>query len=957
MSKFVTNHIKPYTQPEYEEMAEIFLEGEMNDVDITEKETLSEVLAEIYVKAKELILCDSHVDVLKTSSYCKFLKEFNFLTRKHLEVRKNLQDNYDKIFENQRQVKEIIENLYEQSAEIKGRLGSNQKIQDDLLMKKMQIKRDHEDVLKKMTDEEKKATDEKFNIAQIDSSLQSELEILWDPVEKAKQYLKELSSDDVDEMFSVIESGTFKSAFLDAAKQLYVPPEEQFTEKCFGFVINSMLTVTPDSLTDQQIFPFIDFLAKNKPRADMISKVEDLYVAESVKLWCVAMEAFGKAKKSGNQKRQKGEQLKKRYQTRLETIQEIKQQVDKLDIALESIDENIAKIAAEMETDSKQIEDIESKIEKAEKIKRLLTCDQEKFREAHSKFDEDNMKIIGNSIISAGFLVFFAPFSSVKRREVRELWEKCFLSADIKFDANLNHIDFVEGENTLSKLYGLQFPQTQMIYENFLILSRKTDLVICIDPDDQSIPVISLANMDSGTIVTHMNDSYLKKNLIQSVARGESITIRNADTGYEALLSPFLRKFIQKEVDTLYMRVFGSLCQYSADFSMCILLSDFAFLKLTSKLTVVNFKFEKEDLDTFFLHVIAAKKLGNSYSQRNDVLSSINLIYDDLEKEKNKIMDSLSLQVQQLLSEITLFDDVNVTREKIDNMEEGKQANLMTLEAIDMNIESFSKIAKFCSALYVAVTKLTKLNPLYDVALEGFLNLLDFKEDEEGEEQPGSDSESVASTAKSYGAFRLTQDEHTVVRNLVRKLELNILNKDLSVFALMLLITVAEARNIVSVEEKKNFQTQMKKILTGSVESTSEKLQPCLTEAESKVVCAMIESEEGGEERSVMEIVSQYQELGTLKILSILAVMSEDTFRHELLKITNSSLDISWSAKDGLLFHNIIGSVTAYTPTIFVYDGTSSPYSAIQELGSYQGVQPSHVIHLDRAINDISFKR
>merc|ERR1711952_197975 len=128
--------------------------------------------------------------------------------------------------------------------------------------------------------------------------------------------MKELSSDDVDELFSVLGSGTFRSVFLDAAKLLYIPPEEQFTEKCFGFVINSMLNASPDSITDNQMFPFIDFLAKNKPRADIISKVEDLYVAESIKLWCVSMEAFGKAKKSGNQKRQKGEQLKKRYQTR-----------------------------------------------------------------------------------------------------------------------------------------------------------------------------------------------------------------------------------------------------------------------------------------------------------------------------------------------------------------------------------------------------------------------------------------------------------------------------------------------------------------------------------------------------------------------------------------------------------------------------------------------------------------
>ena len=301
------------------------------------------------------------------------------------QVRRNLQENFDKIFENHRQVEEIIAKLYENSGEIKTRLSGNQKIQDDLMMKQMQIKRDHEDVQKKMTDEEKKAMDEKVNITQIETSLQSELEVLWDPVEKAKYYLKELSSDDVDEMFTCISNGTFKSVFLDAAKQLYIPENDEFTEKSFGFMINNMLGVQPDSLPDHKIFPFMDFLGKNKPRADMISKVEELYVAESVKLWCVAMEAFGKAKKSGNQRRQKGEQLKKRYVARLEAINEIKRQMDILDTSLESIDEQIAKISEDMESDTRKIEDIETKIEKAEKIRRLLSCDQDKFQEIHSR--------------------------------------------------------------------------------------------------------------------------------------------------------------------------------------------------------------------------------------------------------------------------------------------------------------------------------------------------------------------------------------------------------------------------------------------------------------------------------------------------------------------------------------------------------------------------------------------
>ena len=72
----------------------------------------------------------------------------------------------------------------------------------------------------------------------------------------------------------------------------------------------------------------------------------------------------------------------------------------------------------------------------------------------------------------------------------------------------------------------------------------------------------------------------------------------------------------------------------------------------------------------------------------------------------------------------------------------------------------------------------------------------------------------------------------------------------------------------------------------------------------------------------------------------------------EVLSTASKALDITWTVKDGLLFHQIASLITAAVPTIFVYDGTSSPYKALQELASYQGVAPGQVLLIDRARGD-----
>ena len=75
------------------------------------------------------------------------------------------------------------------------------------------------------------------------------------------------------------------------------------------------------------------------------------------------------------------------------------------------------------------------------------------------------------------------------------------------------------------------------------------------------------------------------------------------------------------------------------------------------------------------------------------------------------------------------------------------------------------------------------------------------------------------------------------------------------------------------------------------------------------------------------------------------------------MELAKTALDVTWSVKDGLLFHTIIGLINAYIPTLFVYDGTSSPYEAIQELGSYQGMDANQVIHIDHTETNDSYKR
>ena len=218
------------------------------------------------------------------------------------------------------------------------------------------------------------------------------------------------------------------------------------------------------------------------------------------------------------------------------------------------------------------------------------------------------------------------------------------------------------------------------------------------------------------------------------------------------------------------------------------------------------------------------------------------------------------------------------------------------------------------------------------------------------------DGESLASSLKSYGTFKLSPDEHSVVQNLMRKIDLTIMKNDLPICTTLLLVTIAKSRKYLLDNEVEKFLCQIRKLSQDNSDSDIERLQPSLTEAEAKVVTAVIEAETGGEE-SVLSLISRHQELNILQLLSVLAVKDHQNIKQSSLELARNCLDLTWTVKDGLLFHNIMGMISAYIPTIFVYDGTSSPYKAIQELGSYQGITPDHVIHVDHTDCSSEYKR
>ena len=890
LSKVIINHIKPMKEDDYSQMVEIFLEKNLSTDLVEIPECLPTVLSTIFVQAKNSILNVMSFDALNSCTFHFFLSSFADIFVKKLEERSCLQVKYKQTFENIELLETHIKSLRNEVSLGKKDLLEAQKIHDDLQVQKMQLKRDYQDVQKKLADEHKKAMDEKNNISQLESSLKVELEELWSPVERSKLQLIELTQQDILTVFEM-EFPENKLVFIKATVIL-LADDQELSPESLQKIIESMINLVNSDLSDSKLIPFMEFLAKNKPKQEIVLMVEDDFIMEAIKLWCVAVEAYGRGKKSSNQKRQKCEQLKRRFDSRQDSLKQIRQEAISLDSDLDTIEDNSTSQLTIIDTGTKKIEMIDAKIEKAEKVKKFLEIVLTDIKEEHSNFEADKEIIIGNSILSTAAFAFFPPFTSDSRKILMIEWQRLLESEELKFSSDLDYIVFVHGQEAKSQFKNKNPTASDILLQNHFILKslHENNVIVCIDPDDQAMPILSSIEEGSSVLVAHIDDKHLRKNMIHTLARGETLIVRNAEERYENLVLPITRKIFIKENKTIYIKVFGNLCHYDDKFKIRILVSDKKYIKFTSNITIINFQHVQNDYTNIFFSMVSMKKVCTIQNQKNEMFSLKESSNEAIKKAKSRLLNILSDPIDQLLKDEKIIESVSEILDTISTTKEKLGLYISNYVAATESLENFRPLSKYCSQLYLDVKDMQRISSVYCISLQSFCQLIEVREEEEGEED--NDSE----MSGNFGLLQMSEDEHCILRNTLEKFQLMMTSQHYAAATVKLASSIAMQKKMITREQLKSFIAHVEAVMMQEpVKALNQPiLRPFLSEAESKVVSTVIETSQSND---IFEEVQQFEELNFLQKTGVMLVYKDEELQNDILKMFGQMLELTLEGK------------------------------------------------------------
>lgn len=136
--------------------------------------------------------------------------------------------------------------------------------------------------------------------------------------------------------------------------------------------------------------------------------------------WVLAVEGYAKAFKDIEPKKIKCNNLQEKLKKSEDELNQLRENFEKLQASINILNESLAKANADKDGYQKQTQQLQVKLERAEKLINGLASTKEGWQERKKKLEEKYGNLIGDALMTAAFLSYAGPFPS----EYREAFVK-----------------------------------------------------------------------------------------------------------------------------------------------------------------------------------------------------------------------------------------------------------------------------------------------------------------------------------------------------------------------------------------------------------------------------------------------------------------------------------------------------------------------------------------------------
>ena len=444
--------------------------------------------------------------------------------------------------------------------------------------------------------------------------------------------------------------------------------------------------------------------------------------------WAIAQVRYSEILDKVEPLRNEVRSLEEQAEQTKEQAKTIIKMISELEASIERYKEEYAALIRETQAIKTEMERVQSKVDRSMKLLESLSSEKSRWELGSRTFDTEMSTIVGDVLLSAGFLAYAGFFDQQYREMMWQEWSTHLSDANVKFKVELSLPEYLSTADDRLSWQSKTLPSDNLCTENAIMIKRFSRYPLIIDPTGQATSFLLNEYKDRKITVTSFLDEAFLKVLESALRFGNTLLIQDVEH-LDPILNPVLNKEIRRTGGRVLIRLGSQDIDFSPSFTMFLSTRDPSVEfspDICSRVTFVNFTMTRSSLQSQSLDQVLKVERPDTERKRTDLMKMQGEFRLRLRTLEKLLLQALNESTGNILDDDKVIDTLETLKREAAEITRKVEETDLVMKEVEQVTAEYLPLAQACSAMFFILEQLNLVNHFYQFSLRFFLDIFDY---------------------------------------------------------------------------------------------------------------------------------------------------------------------------------------------------------------------------------------